>query len=894
MFDLNKALTEWKRSLRKYESFEDGTIAELESHLLDEFDKQKRAGIADEEAFAKAVNIVGQPEDVGGEYFKENHRSRLTSPSWEKSRFSAGLLLNYLKVALRTFRRQAGYSLINILGLAIGMACSLLIVLWVRDETDFDTFHKNGKDIYRVITIGKNGNDFSSPAPFAPAVAAEIPEVVAAARVGYMPRIMFQNEKRVFYEESGITTDAALFRIFSFPLLQGDIDSAFIEPDSIILSASMARRYFGNDDPIGKTLLLEGELTLKVAGVMLDVPRRSHFRFDYVVPFKFVEAHPIWGLHWGDFNFMTYIQARPQRNEAVIIRKMNEVALAHNCPQVVRKMCAFSIQPLQDIYLNPIGPYDIPLGSKTYVYLFSLIALFIALIAGINFINLSTARAEKRAKEIGLRKVIGADRGQIIAQFFGESLLITILSLPLALLLARIAMPYFNELTGKEFSLQLFSPDLLAGLAAIAGLVGLLAGAFPALYLSAIQPVHAFRESPPSRLFGKGSRTGWGKRGALRRVLVTSQFVISIALILATLVIASQLRLIRQKSWRLDKDQILTISVKENIGQKYELVRNELLKNPAIADVAVKDCLPTTMCNNTDGVTWEGKKEDQKTIMMETTQIDVNYFATMGMKIIAGRGFSAAFPGDKGTAYILNEQAVSKAGLKEAVGKSFALYGRRGTIVGVVKNTIFQTLHLELRPQVFYLFNDIPKESSNGTVLIRIKGDRAGVPLSAVIAHIRKVWNSVNISAPFEYQFLEQEIEAQYGGDRRLGKLFAVFAMLAIFISCLGLFGLVSFVAEQRTKEIGIRKVLGASVPGIMALLTRGFAKQVLLANLLAWPIAYWLLGKWLQGFIYRISIGAGLYLFSGMLVLVLALLTSVLQAVKAARMNPVKSLHSE
>jgi putative ABC transport system permease protein len=890
MFDLKKALSDWKRSLRKLESFEDGTVMELESHLLDEFDKLKASGLADEEAFARAAAAVGRPEAVGGEYFKESRRSLLASPSWQRSRFYSGLPFNYLKVALRTFRRNMGYSLINILGLAIGMACSLLIVLWVLDESTFDTFHKNGKDIYRVIATGKFGNHFSSPAPLAPAVLAGIPEVAAAVRVHDMPRVTFQYEKRVFYEENGITADASLFKIFSFPLLQGDVDSALAAPDAIILSSSMARKYFENEDPVGKTLLAEGQIPLTVAGVMADVPRQSHIHFDYVVPFKFAEVTDLWGMGWGDFNFKTYIQARPQRDEAALAGKLNEVAFAHLGPDF-RKQSAFSIQRLSDIYLNPIGPFDIPLGDRIRVFLFSLVALFIVLIAGVNFINLSTARAEKRAKEIGMRKVVGADRRQIIAQFFGESLLITLSSLPLAVLLVGVAMPHFNQLTGKEFAVRALAPGLLWGLAGIACVIAFLAGAFPALYLSSIRPTLVLKNGS----FGSGSegRRSWVKRGALRRILVTSQFAVTITLILATLVVGSQLRLMRQKSWHLDRDQIITIPIKENIGKKYDRVRSELLADRAIVGVAAKDWLPTGYGtrNDTDGVTWEGKAKDQKNILMGTTQVDTDYFATMGMRIIAGRGFSTAFPGDRQAAYVLDEQAVRSAGLEDAVGKSFAVGRRKGTIVGIVKNTVFHSLRQELRPQVFYLFDDLAADDADGTVFIRVKG---GSPLPAVIAHIRKVWNRINSYAPFEYHFLDQQIAAQYGSEQRLGKLFATFAILAVFISCLGLFGLVSFVAEQRTKEIGIRKVLGASVPGIVALLTREFAKQVILANVLAWPLAYFLLGKWLQGFVYRIAMGAGLFLFSGVLVLVLALLTSSFQAVKAARMNPTRSLRYE
>ncbi|MBN2345353.1 MAG: FtsX-like permease family protein, partial [Candidatus Aminicenantes bacterium] len=513
------------------------------------------------------------------------------------------------------------------------------------------------------------------------------------------------------------------------------------------------------------------------------------------------------------------------------------------------------------------------------------------LIAAINFINLATARAEKRAREIGLRKAVGAGRCQVAAQFFGESLLITLLSLPLAVVLIGVALPHFNELTGKEFSLRLLSADFAFSLAGIACLVGLLAGVFPSLYLSAMQPAHAFRGSRPFRFLGRGQAAGWVRRGALRRGLVTLQFVIAIILIVATLVVGSQLRLVRQRSWHLDRDQVVTIPVKENIGRQYDLVRSELLKNAAITNVAAKDWKPIGMKNNTNGVSWEGKTEDQKTIMMGTTQVDFDYFAAMGLEFAAGRGFSAAFPGDKGNAYVLNEKAVATAGLQYAVGKSFSVGERKGTIVGVVRNTILESLRYELQPEVFYLIDNPAQDLAEGTVFIRIRG---GTPLPKAIAHIQGVWNDINPTAPFEYHFLDQQIEAQYGSERRLGKLFAAFALLAVFISCLGLFGLVAFMAEQRTKEIGIRKVLGASVPRIMNLLCREYLLLVALANAIAWPIAYLLMDRWLRGFAYRAGVGAELFLLAGISALLIAMLTVSFQAVRAARANPADSLRYE
>ncbi len=623
---------------------------------------------------------------------------------------------------------------------------------------------------------------------------------------------------------------------------------------------------------------------------MRDVPRQSHFRFDYVIPFRLAEALSIWGMGWGDFNFKTYVQTQPQRSEAEVIRKLNQVALVHKCPAVVRGGAVFSIQRLEDVYLNPIGPYDIPLGSKTQVIVFSMIALFIALIAGINFINLATARAEKRAREIGVRRVIGADRRQIAAQFFGESLLITGLAVPLALLLAWVAMPCFNELTGKEFSLQLVSPDVWISLTGIAGLVGLLSGVFPALYLSGIQPLHAFKEAGPLRSAG-GSRTaGWVGRGALRRILVTVQFVIAITLIVATLVVDSQLQKIREESWRLDQDQIVTVPMKENVGRKYDLFRSELLKSGAIADVAAKDWKPIGMKNDTTDVWWEGKTQDQAAILMGTTQIDANFFTTMDMDLVAGRGFSAAFPGDREAAYVLNELAVEKAGLQDAVGKSFAVGRRKGTVVGVVKNTICQSLRLEPRPEVYYPIGDFAEECADGTVFIRIRGGRA---LSAVMAHIRSLEPRqfiCSLRVPFPRPADRRPVR----GEQRLGKAVRRLRPAGHFHFLLGLLGLVAFTAEQRTKEIGIRRALRASVPRIVSMLCREYLVLVALANVVAWPIAYISMRRWLEGFVYRTDIGIGLLLPAGLAALLIALCSVSVQAVRAARANPVDSLRYE
>jgi putative ABC transport system permease protein len=805
------------------------------------------------------------------------------------------MLRNYFIIAIRLIRRHKIYSFINVAGLAVSMACALLIIFWVSDELSFDKFNARLDRLYRVTCVGEIYSGFSSPAPFAPAVASEVPEVAAAARVGRNPRLVFRHGERAFYESDGISTDADLFAMFSFPLVKGDAAAALSGPSGIIISESMARKYFGDEDPIGQTLGCEGRFPLSVGGIMADVPRNSHLRFDYAVSIKFAEAADFWGMAWGDFNFMTYLMTSDRPDEAALAAKLNAVAVAHHCPQVAQKQLAFSVQPLKDVYLHPLGPYDIPLGNIVHVRLFALIAFFIALIAGVNFVNLATARAEKRAKEVGLRKVVGAERRQLVGQFFGESGLMTLIALLLAVVLTKAALPYFNALTGKALALRLLDPGILLSLAAIGVFVGVLAGTFPSLYLSSFEPAQVLKGAASFVPFLARGRSGWVRRGSLRRVLVVGQFAVSIALIAATLVVARQMAFVRQKSWSLAGDQMLTIPFKENVGPEYALVRAALLENPAILAVAAKDSLPVFLNNNTNGVGWEGKTDQQSSIFMETIRVDPHYFETMDMPIVAGRGFSEDYPGDVGTAFVLNEEAVRKTGLRDPVGKGFSLYGRKGIIVGVVKDTYFQSFRQETRAQVYYLYPNMTTDVSGvDVVLIKVKGGPAGRPFKEAVAHIENVWKSFNPATPFEFGFLDEAIAAQYTSETRQGRLFGVFALLAVLVSCLGLFGLASFTAEQRTKEIGIRKTLGASVPKIMLLLSADFSKAVLAANLMAWPLAWYLMTRWLRGFVYRAPLDPWIFLGAGLAALLVSWLTVALQTLRSARTNPVDALRFE
>ncbi|MBN1274054.1 MAG: ABC transporter permease [Candidatus Aminicenantes bacterium] len=805
------------------------------------------------------------------------------------------MLKNHFKIAFRHMSRQKGYTIINVLGLALGLACTLLILLWVKDEIRYDRFHENKDRIYRILSRGRDSEWYGLPSPLGPAAEEEIPEVEEAVRIYRVPRFIFSVEEKSFYEDKGITADTSFFRVFSFPVLRGNPVDAFDQPWTIVLTESLARKYFGDADSLGRTIRLEGQVDLKVVGVMADVPHNSHLQFDFVLPQRFAERAGLCGLEWGDFNFMTYLLVSKNADEQYLMKRLNETAEAHGCPQVVDGMVTFVIQAMPLIYLNPCGPYDIALGNKRYVILFSAIALFILFIGCINFINLSTARSEKRSREVGLRKVIGAGRKQLISQFFGESILLAFLSVFLAVFIARMMMPFFNRLTAKDIPLNVLSPLVLVCLFGLVLLVGFAAGFYPALYLSSFQPVHVLRAGFGAANQGTKGFKGFVMRGSLRRILVIAQFSLSIILILATVIVYFQLHYLQSKSWTLEEDQILYIPFRENIAPRYDVVRRRLLQHPDIIAVGAKDVVPTGLRNNTMGIGWEGKRADQKGVHMETTRVDEGYFEVMDISIVEGRGFSLEFPADKGRAFILNEEAVRVAEIENPVGKRFRLYGTIGTIVGVAENTYFQSMKEPLRAKVYYLFTNLPQESFGGVILIRVKGGKeAKKRMQGVIAHIEGIWNEMNNFAPFEYHFLDETVDAHYKTDRRLGRLFSTFAFLAVFISCLGLFGLASFVTERRTKEIGIRKVLGATYVNVVRMLSKDFIRWVLAANLIAWPVALYAMSRWLENFTYRTSIPWWIFPAAGLLALFIALLTVSLQTLKAALADPVRSLRHE
>jgi putative ABC transport system permease protein len=796
--------------------------------------------------------------------------------------WSTEMIKNYLKIAWRNIQKHGVFSFINITGLAIGMACCIMILLWVQDELSFDTFHTNRDNIYRVVADWEKydwkGLE-ASPAPLAPAIEEQLPEIRHAVRVAPHSRLVFHYKDKAFYEDRGLITDPSFFDVFTFSFIKGEPTAAFKEFSDFVITESMAQKYFGSENPIGKTIQVEGQ-PATVTGVLRDIPHNSHLQFDFVSSFEFIKELSNYNTSWGAYNFTTYVYVHDGVDSQDLAKKMTALALKNESPQV-KDGLQFRLQPLSEVYLDARS-YQFPivtLGDAKYVLLFTIVAFFVLLIACVNFMNLSTARSSLRAKEVGMRKTVGAYRSQIVKQFFGESLLLTIVSSLIALVLVALFLPAFNELSGKHMFLSGTNTYQLLSLLAIVLLTGIIAGSYPAVYLSAFRPVAVL----------KGMKELKSKKVSFRNILVVVQFSLSIMLIFGTTVIYKQLHYIQRAKLGFDKENIVHVPIKENIGKKYEIVKNELLKNPNILSVSAQRYAFSETTWRSSGVfNWEGKDPEQR-VDLVFAGVEYGFFKTLNLEIKEGRPFSKEVASDERGGFILNESAIKKIDLDAPVGKRFAIRKKEGTIIGVVKDAHFRSFHHEIEPRVFFIA-DMTHAEDAGLVMIRILGGKTPEALS----HIERVWRDINPVSPFEYHFLDQTYDQLYGSEKRIGTIFNMFTALAIFISCLGLFGLASFMAEQRTKEIGIRKVLGASSSKIITLLTKEFTKWVLVANLIAWPVAYFVMKKLLQVYVYRTAIGIDTFLLSGLTALMVALLTVSYQALKAARSNPADSLRYE
>jgi len=792
---------------------------------------------------------------------------------WGKTMFS-----NYLKISLRNIRKHKAYSFINIAGLAMGMALCILIFLWVQDELSFDSFHKNRNQIHRLLSTDLAGGEIfraaGVPSLLGPTLVEEYPEVVnyARAQVGWTGYFLHLGDKN-FMQERLATVDPTFFEIFHFPFLSGDPKTALLEKTSMVLTETLAKKAFGNEDPMGKIIQIS-DRDFTVTGVIEDLPADSHLQFDYAFPsINMADFRESKFDSWAYSQFATYVELRKNTDLQALSDKISNIVTKHI--PVSKKV--ISLQSLKDIHLHSkgINTWQIvytPQGNITYVYIFTLTALLILALACINFMNLATARAGTRIKEVGLRKVVGAAKKDLFKQFMGESILFSFLAFIFAVFLVKLLLPTFNILTGKHYILS-FSSDfeVYLGLLGIVILTGLLSGSYPALYLSSFRPVNILKAVTPFSL---------KKSGTMRKVLVVGQFAFSIILIVATVVISSQMRYIQSKDLGFDKDNIISLASYGEIGRNYEASKNEMMENPNILNIC-RGFPPSSGFGATTDVDWEGKNPTNE-FMIGSDMVDYDYLDTFGMEMAEGRFYSREFPTDAEN-FIVNETAVKLMGLQSPVGKKFTYQGHTGVIIGVVKDYHGGSLHSPIQPKVL-------KFSDGFFTFVKFRPGN----VAEMVEYLKEKWEKFVPGLPFRYEFVDQSIANQYENEKRIEKIFSYFTGLAVFIACLELFGLASFMAEQRTKEIGIRKVLGAKVWTIVLLLSKEFIKWVLLANILAWPIAYFIAKKWLQGFAYKISLGWGIFVFSSVLALMIAVLTVSVQAFKVARSNPIDSLRYE
>lgn len=795
----------------------------------------------------------------------------------DELRWRIHMFANYLLVTIRKLKKDKIYSWLNIIGLAVGLTAFILIALYVQYELSFDRYHDNADRIYRVVREERA----CTPAPLAPALMEKFPEVDSAARIIRSSNTLVSFEKNHFLEEEFYWADPEMFDVFSIPFISGDPESALNNPFAILLSQKTARKYFGHADPIGKILTMSERYEFEVAGVFFDMPANSHFIMDAVVPYETyfrITDNDI--DNWRSNFSYTYVLLHKDADPAEMSNKISpvlEIPLlkAAGIQEPYPKI--YSIQPLTEIHLHSLRMQEIRANNEMkYIILFSAVAFLILFIACINYINLATARSLRRGKEVGLRKVVGAQKGQLITQFLGESVSMTILAMIISVMMVLLALPAFNSLVDRQLTLNPFqNPQLILGLALITLFVGLFAGSYPAMRMSDFKPI--------SVLSGAFSRSHKGS--SLRNVLVLVQFSITIILIIFTTVVRKQLNFIKTVDMGYAKEQIITLPVRgSSIRQNIQAIKTELLKYSGITAVSTSGRLP----NNIDTFTsrdWTGRNPDEPIPIFYNTA-DYDFTGLFGMQIVQGRSFSRDFPSDKNGAFLVNETAVKVAEWESPIGRKLTHWsGETGTIVGVLKDFHLQSLHSPIEP--LYIFLD-PNNFSN----LSIKIKSADIP--ATIDYVKGVMKTFSPSYPFSMSFFDEVFERAYFTEQRMVRIFGAFALLAIFIACLGLFGLTTFAAELRTKEIGIRKVLGASYSKIFLLLSREFIGWVLLANLIAWPIAYYAMNRWLQNFAYRIHIGIAAFLLSGGTALLIAYLTVSYQSIKSARANTVDSLRYE
>ena len=788
------------------------------------------------------------------------------------------MIKNYFKTAWRNLLQNKTFSLINIFGLALGMTCSLVIMLWLSDEMKKDKFHQNGKRLYRVMEnqfYSGNVSTFdATPGILAENIVKDIPDIQMASQMLWEEEPLFTVDN-TYDKEKGRYVEKDFLRMFSFKLTKGDPVTALARPDAVVISKKLADKYFKGLDPVGKMIRIDNTDNVMVTGVLDEIPKSSSLTFDFLMSFEQWRKKNDWAKDWGNNGPRCYVMLAPNTSVDKVNAKIKNYIKTKNKESNVNLF----LQNYGESYLYSDWENGKQNGGRIeYVKIFSIVGIIILVIACINFMNLATARSLRRAREIGVRKVVGAGKRQLIGQFIGESLFVSFLAICISLVIVMLLLPSFNTLTEKHLSLDFTDPSFLLLLLGLVLVTGIISGSYPALFMSSLKPIIVLK----GLLKFKPGATYF------RKALVVFQFALSIILILGMIVIYRQIDFIHNKNLGFAKEDLLYMPLEGELQKTYPTFKEQLLKQPGIKYVSSAQSNPLEVGSSTSGVRWPGK-DTTKLILFSSNPITYDYIKTMGIQLVEGRDFSTEYGLDTMN-YLVNEAAAKKIGYKDPVGKELTMWGDKGMIVGLMKDYHHNSLHVPIEPLILRLHKMSWGGNYWGNVIVRTEKGKT----KQAIASMEKLYKQFNPGFPFKYYFTDDEIANRYKAEYTVSKLSRYFAFLAIFISCLGLFGLVTFTAEQKTKEIGIRKVLGASVTGIVGMLSKDFLTLVVIAAVIAFPVAWLAMHRWLNDFAYRVNIGWWVFVMAGVIALLIALLTISFQSIKAAIANPVKSLRTE
>ncbi len=793
------------------------------------------------------------------------------------------MLLNKMKQSLRILLKEKRITLINITGLSISLACALFMLLWVEHELSFDRFHEDFRQLYRVeedqFYTGEEPYHVNvTPYVSGPVWKEEVPEIIEQCRMEYRGGALFTSGENRFYEGGIVAVDSSFFDMFSFQFKSGNAASSLRDPYTMVLTEELATKYFGDEDPIGQTILMNQEHTFTVSGVVKKLPTNTVLDFNVLIPWSFIQSNNMYEDNWGSNSILTFVKLHATSADTVVNRKVTEVTGKYKENNTIDYMVA----PLSRIHLHSYFGYGTSPGAILYVYIFSAIALFVLLIACINFMNLSTARSSVRAKEIGLRKVNGASRGHLVRRHLSESLIQTTVSVILAFLLVMILLNKFNQVSGKEIHLEnLFSLQYILGILGILVITTLLAGSYPALFLSAMKPVKAIREQGDQK-------TG---SGLLRKVLVVFQFSLAVLLITGALIASRQLNYMRNADLGFNKTDLVTIRLRGNLTQEYEMLKQELSKIHGVISTTASVQPPYRIGSNSGGIGWEGKDPEQS-LLVSFTGVHYDFIKTMGITLQSGRDFSGEYPGDMyadtTASFIINQTLADIIGKEEVLGMELRFVGATGQIVGIMEDYHFQPLGNDIEPVALAPVN-LPEIPLQNMILRLEPGDPAGT-----LHLIEEKWVKLLPQYPFESTYVSEVIDNMYRAEERMSTLLKIFTVVAIIIACLGLFALASFTAQRRTHEIGIRKTLGAMESQIILMMIRDFSLYIIISLVIAIPSVWFIAKWWLNEFSFRIELKAGIFLFSSLVTAVVAILTVLYHAIRTARTNPVNALRHE